>query len=409
MPLILTIGILLAGGFLMGEVAQALRLPRVTGYLLAGLALNPQVLPVVPAAFPAHADVAIDIALSFITFSVGGTLQGRKLRQLGKPILWMTVLEAECAMLVVTVGFALAALVFGFPHLAAVAAAPLALALLLGVLAAPTDPSATLAVVHQYHAAGPVTDTVMGIAASDDVLGIVNFSLGVALARMATVHAGFAFGPSVFAPLFSIGGGIGLGALCGAVFNRFSTWFRRETEGQLIVLVFALLCLCYGAARAIHVDELLATMAMGCVVANFHPRQEQIFGLLQRYQEELIFVFFFVLSGMKLNLAVLPAAAASIAVFVGLRALGKTLGAHLGARIAGAPPPVRRYAFLGLLPQGGIVIGLALIIHTTPAFRPVADLIMGIAIGATVIHEIAGPLVARLGLQKAGEIPPANG
>jgi Kef-type K+ transport system membrane component KefB len=154
----------------------------------------------------------------------------------------------------------------------------------------------------------------------------------------------------------------------------------------------------------VHVDELLATMAMGCIVVNFNTRQEKIFGMLQRYQEELVFVFFFTLSSMHLDLSVMPAAAPYILLFVLLRALGKTLGTYGGALLSGASRPVRRYTCLGLLPQGGIVIGLALIMHGTPGFASVSDLVMAIVIGATVLHGIAGPLVARIGLQKAGEI-----
>ncbi|MGE4490629.1 MAG: cation:proton antiporter [Kiritimatiellales bacterium] len=405
MSSMLVIGIILATGFLMGEAVQPFRLPRITGYILAGILLNPQLLPIIPTDFAQHTDLVTDIALSFITFSVGGTLLGRWLKQMGRTILTMTVCEAEFAMLAVTLGFLLLAVLLKPLHISALSASPLVLTLLLGVLASPTDPSATLAVTHQYKARGEVTSTVMGIAASDDVLGIINFSLGVALARMAATHSGFSMTHSVLLPIFEIVGGIGVGVFFGWLLNRTTAWFNRETEGELIVLIFAVLGLCYGIARLVHADELLATMAMGCIVVNFNPKQAKIFSMLERYQEELIFVFFFTVSSMKLDLSVMPSAAIYIAAFVILRALGKTLGAYTGARLSGASPAVRRYTFLGLLPQGGIVIGLALIMHSTPDFKDVSNLVMAIVIGATVIHEIAGPIVSRIGLRKAGEIP----
>ena len=404
MPPILTIGVILILGFLMGELVQKFRLPRVTGYILAGIILNPQLMPLVPENFAMHTDLVTDIALSFITFSVGGTLLGRKLRQMGRTILTMTVFEAEFAMLIVAGGFLLAAQLLDHFQIAALATSPLVLSLLLGVLAAPTDPSATLAVAHQYKAQGEVTSTVMGIAASDDVLGIINFSIGIALARLVATHTGFNVDRSLLLPAFEIVGGIGIGAVFGYLFNKTTDWFRRETEGELIVLVFAVLGLCYGVARFARVDELLATMAMGCIVVNFNPQQDKIFSLLERYQEELVFVFFFTLSSMHLDLSVMPAAAPYIALFVLLRTVGKTLGAYTGARLSGASKNVRRYTFLGLLPQGGIVIGLALIMHRNPDFAPVSDLVMAIVIGSTVIHEIAGPIVSHIGLRKAGEL-----
>lgn len=404
MSSILIIGVILAAGFFMGELVQRFRLPRITGYILAGIVLNPQLTPLIPENFAMHTDPVTDIALSFITFSVGGTLLWSKLKQMGRTILSITLLEAECAMLVVVAGFFLISLLLGHLHVSALAAEPLVLCLLLGVLAAPTDPSATLAVAHQYQAKGEVTSTIMGVAASDDVLGIINFSIGVALARMVATHAPFSVSHSILLPLYEIVGGVGIGALFGILFNQTTEWFQRESEGELIVLIFAMLGLCYGLARLAHADELLATMAMGCMVVNFNPLQEKIFTMLERYQEELVFVFFFTLSSMHLDLSVMPAAAPYIALFVLLRTVGKTLGAYGGAVVSGASTKVRRYTFLGLLPQGGIVIGLALIMHGTPDFAPVADLVMAIVIGATIVHEIAGPIVSRIGLQKAGEI-----
>jgi NhaP-type Na+/H+ or K+/H+ antiporter len=404
MSAILVIGIILGIGFLAGELVQLLHLPRITGYILAGIALNPQLTSVIPPGFALQTDPVIDLALSFITFSVGGTLLLGKLKKMGSTILTITVLEAECAMLVVVIGFYLAAVLLDHLNIVTLAAEPLIISLLLGVLASPTDPSATLAVAHQYHAKGEVTTTIMGVAASDDVLGIINFSIGIALAHMAVTHAGFSVSRSVVLPLYQILGGIGIGIGFGFFFNKMTGWFRRESEGELIVLTFAMLGLCFGGARLALTDELLATMAMGCVVVNFNPQQEKIFSMLQRYQEELIFVFFFTLSSMHLDLSVMPAAAPYIALFVLLRTIGKTVGAYSGAVLSGASTAVRRYTFLGLLPQGGIVIGLALIIHRNPDFAPVANLVMAVVIGATVIHEIAGPIVSRIGLLKAGEI-----
>lgn len=406
MSSILTIGIILGAGFLLGELVQLIRLPRITGYILAGIILNPQLTPVIADDFARHTDPVIDLALAFITFSVGGTLLWSKLKKMGRTILSITLCEAECAMLVMIAGFYLTTLLLSHYGITALSASPLVLSLLLGVLAAPTDPSATLAVSHQYKAEGEVTSTIMGVAATDDVLGIINFSIGIALARMAATHTAFSIPHSILLPLYEIIGGIGIGALFGLLFNKTTDWFKRESEGELIVLIFAMLGLCYGSARLAHTDELLATMAMGCVVVNFNRHQQKIFAMLERYEEELVFVFFFTLSSVHLDLSVMPSAAVYIGLFVLLRTLGKTLGAYAGARLSSASDKVRRYTFLGLLPQGGIVIGLALIMHRNPDFKSVADLVMAIVIGSTVIHEIAGPIVARIGLRKAGEIAP---
>ena len=257
---------------------------------------------------------------------------------------------------------------------------------------------------HEFKAKGPVSSTVLGVAAFDDVFGIINYSLAVAVARILLAHAGFSPATAVSGPALAIAGGILTGVAFGGIFNLAGRFMKRDTEGALIVLVFALLALCFGTAHRLKFDELLATMSMGVVVVNFNPNQERIFGMLERYTEELVFVLFFTLSGMQLNFEALRGSLVFVAVFVILRALGKTAGTALGAAIGQAPAKVRKYTALGLLPQGGIVIGLALMIKANPAFASIADSVVGIVIGATVIHELIGPVAAEIALTRAGEI-----
>jgi NhaP-type Na+/H+ or K+/H+ antiporter len=279
----------------------------------------------------------------------------------------------------------------------------LPLCILLGCLACPTDPSATLAVVHECKAKGPVVSTIMGVAAFDDALGIVNYSLGVALATLLIQDQGFSLYSSLLEPAAGIAGGMAIGAVFGLVFNRLTLLMEKETEGALIVVIFGMLCLCFGIASGLYYDELLATMTMGCVVVNYNPKHEQIFTILERYTEELIFVLFFTLSGMHLNFSAISGAYVLIFFFVLFRGLGKVTGTMLGAFVSRAPGVVRRYAALGLIPQGGIVIGLALMIKNNPALAAFSDALIGIVIGATVIHELIGPVTSKTALVKAGE------
>jgi Kef-type K+ transport system membrane component KefB len=205
--------------------------------------------------------------------------------------------------------------------------------------------------------------------------------------------------------------GLGVGAAGGLIFSGLTRLLKRETDGALIVLVFAALTLTFGMARWCGGDELLATLGMGILVANFNPQRAQIFKMLERYTEELIFALFFTVSGMLLDLRALKGSLALIAAFVLLRAVGKWLGSRVGAGLAKAPPKVRRYVFWGLLPQGGIVVGLALLLRDDPAFTAITDLLIGVVLGATVLHELLGPLIAKRALQAAGEIaeaPPAQ-
>jgi Kef-type K+ transport system membrane component KefB len=404
MQSMLIIGVIIFVGFVFGELATKLKLPKVTGYLLAGIVLNPGILPLIPQDFVNHTGLITNIALSFITFSVGGTLLLSKLKKLGKGMIYITLFEAEIAFLAVVVVFMLFA-----PLLLKIGGNSwlvifLPMSLLIGSLASPTDPTATLAVIHEYKAKGDVSTTIMGVAAFDDALGIINYGLAVTIARTLILHQGFSMYSSVLNPVVMIVGSVILGTVSGFGFNFVTSFMKKETEGAFIVVILALLSLCFGVAKIIGVDELLATMVMGICVVNFNPKRELIFRILERYTEELIFVLFFTISGMHLKFSVLITAYTAIVIFVVFRFLGKFSGTMLGANLAHAPLKVKKYTVGGLLPQGGIVIGLALMMKQIQAFDLISDVIISVIIGATVIHELIGPIVAKYVLRKAGEI-----
>jgi Kef-type K+ transport system membrane component KefB len=143
---------------------------------------------------------------------------------------------------------------------------------------------------------------------------------------------------------------------------------------------------------------------MGTVVVNFNKKQKLIFKVLERYTDELIFVLFFTLSGMYLDFTVLKTALLLVASFIVLRTIGKISGSVLGAVFSKAPDNVRKYTWGGLIPQGGIVVGLALIMKQNPAFNAFSDLIISVVIGSTIFHELIGPIMAKFSLKKAHEI-----
>lgn len=400
----LIVGLILIVGFLLGEAVSKAGLPRVSGYILAGILLNPQIFSLIPEDFADRTNPVTNMALAFITFSVGGTLRLEKVRSLGKSIVSIAVFEAEFAMIFVAGGMMLFA-----PMLVDLpgndwGTVIIPMAILTASLAAPTDPSATLAVVHEYKARGKVTSSIMGVAAMDDALGIINYSVAVAVATVLVQNSGFDVAASVLEPLGVILGSVFLGAILGWIFNLICRFLKKESEGVLIVVVLGSLLLCFGLASLIGIDELLATMAMGVIVTNFNPLHEKIFGLLERYLEELIIVLFFTLATMHLDLDAVKNAALLILVFVVFRVMGKTAGTMLGGKISHADKSVRKYTVGGLLPQGGIVIGLALMMKQEAFAADFADIIIGVVVGATVVHELAGPIFSKTFLRRAGEI-----
>ncbi len=404
MPGILIIGLIVLFGFISGEAARKIGLPKVTGFILAGIILNPRLTHIVTIEFAEHTELVISIALAFITFEVGGTLHYSKIKKLGKSIIYITLFEGELSFLATAAGIALVSTFFVHASEANFSTLFIPIGLLMGSLASPTDPSATLAVVHEYKAKGPVSSTIMGIAALDDTLGIINFSIAVAVSMVLVTHQSLNFYSSFAIPLYQIFGAIIFGIVNGIIFNFLTVRLRGETEGTLIVSILALLTLSFGISSLINVDELLTVMTAGAFVVNFNSKKEQIFRMLERYTDELIFIFFFTMSGMQLDFSIFLTYLPLAFFFMIFRASGKISGAIIGATVAKSPDKVRKYAWGGLIPQGGIVIGLALLIKQNPAFTNFSDIIISIIIGATVMHELIGPLISRKVIQAAGDI-----
>ena len=400
---LLATGLAILLGYVLGETARKVGLPRVSGYIVAGLILNPRITGLVSGAFVDSMGTVTDLSLAVLTFAIGGTLAFASLKDLGKKILFIAVGEAQLSALLVTVG-CLATLPFLLHESAGFVATIVPLSVLLGTLASPTDPSATLAVVRQYRAKGMVTFSIMAAAALDDALGILNYSLGIMVAMILVTHhiAGVA---TILEPLLAIVGALAVGAVSGLAFRYAPRWLRGESSGLQIALLIGVLGICYGVASILHLDQLLATMAMGITVVNSTRPQErhQVFVLLEESVEPVIFIVFFTVSGMLLDVQVLIRYLPVVLVFVFFRTVGKLAGAYLGARLGRASRAVRRYTGWGLIPQGGIVIGLALLVQQETALASISHILLNVVIGATVIHELIGPLTAKLAIVKSGE------
>ncbi len=402
MNALLILGGMVVAGYFVGEMVAKIGLPRVSGYIVAGLALNPNLTGWVPEAFVASTGPVTNLSLAVLTFAVGGTLAFASLKELGKGILFLAFGESELAALLVTGGL-LVTLPF-FVHIEGTYLTTiLPLALLLGALASPTDPSATLAVIHQYKAKGLVSFSIMASAAVDDALGILNFSFATMIASMLVSHTAGGIS-AIIEPFIAILGAVALGIACGLLFHFIPRLLRAEADGLLLVLLVGLLGFAYGLSTAFKLDELLSTMSMGVMVVNFGQHRDRVFRLLEEYIEPLVFVLFFTISGMLLDFEVLFRFFPVVLAFVLFRSLGKVGGAYLGATVGHASKEVRRFAGWGLIPQGGIVIGLALVLQRNPAFASVSSILVNVVIGATVIHELIGPLTAKLAIVKSGEI-----
>lgn len=403
MNILLSIGLLLISGYVVGWVFGKMGLPKILGYIITGIALSPNNLDFIQPDIIQFTNPLMKICLAFIAFEVGGALKWSKLKSHGKDIISITVLASVLPFALITVS--IVGLKFLFPTM--IPFSPnetLLFALFLGVLASPTDAAATLAVMHEYKAKGKVTDTILGIAALDDVLGILLFSLTLGSVSLLTVSNVMSISEAIYSLIYEIGGALLLGGAIAWVLHIIDHIFKIKGEGKWIVVIISLIILCAGIAEWAHIDQLLSYMTMGAVLVNLNRQHEVIFKILERYTEDLVFLFFFLLSGLLLDLSVIPESAIMILIFVALRTIGKIYGATVGGMITGAEKPIRKYTGGGLIPQAGIVIGLVLIIYQREEFSAFSGILLTTIMGATVVHEIIGPIAAKYFLSKAGEI-----
>ncbi|MDY6941665.1 MAG: cation:proton antiporter [Pseudomonadota bacterium] len=391
----LMLGLLTLGGLLGGVGAERLGLPRVAGYVMAGVLLSPSLLGGV---------LALDAgvwtgeftagALGVIAYLIGGSLNPAQLRRLGKVILGVVFGETAGAMLIVALSFVL------IPWWLGSELTPL-FALALAAVACTTAPAATVAVIHQYRASGPVTTTLLGVVALDDAVGIVVFSLVTALANGDGVTG------TLFTSVREIFGAIVLGWL-GARVLALSIARQSRTELDL-PLTLGMILLINGLAQFLEVSALLACMGLGFFVRLSLPTGTRKAFKPVEYLEETVFVLFFTLAGVHFELPVLVQFMPWVLTYYLARMIGKLLGARIGAGLAGGSVTVRRNVGWGLIPQAGVAVGLSLALADQPAFSEIAVAVVNIIIGSTLLYELTGPLLTRFALARAGELGKKRG
>ncbi|WP_297811502.1 cation:proton antiporter [uncultured Methylophaga sp.] len=384
----LSLGLLLVTGLLFSLLAARFHLPRIAVYALAGLVWSQDLLGgVTGLQLGDWTSTLTDTALALIAYLIGGSVTANQLKRLGKTIFACTVGEVAGAALVVFVAVWL--FLNGEPD-------ALSLAALLAVLAASTAPAATVAVIHEYRSRGPLTTTLLGVVALDDALGIVLFSL------LMVWTIGTSLTGAISMAGLEIGGALLLGALMGWALAFFG--HRVRNPHFFLPMVLSALLLSQGLAAVWHCSPLLTAMALGFVArATFKSGGERLLAPIE-YLEELVFLVFFTLAGAHFELDVFLQGAELIVIYVIARVLGKLAGTRLAARWCRAPSAVSRYIGLGLIPQAGIAIGLALSLLNHPTFAEQGLLIVNVILASTLLYELLGPIATRYALMKAGEI-----
>ena len=380
---LITLGILLLLGLATDAIGQRTRLPRVTLLLVFGLVIGPAGLDFLSPNEERWFSIVADMALIMIGFLLGEKFTLSSLREHGKLVLWLSVAEVVVTALVVLIGLLLIGLQMG-------------MALLLAGIATATDPAATTDVVHETKADGVFTRTMLGIVAVDDAWGLIVFSL-----MLTAVHAFIGQGNSI-APLLTgaweIGGavliGIGLGIPMAYLTGRI-----RPGEPTLVEAL-GVVFLCGGIAIWLEVSFLLASMVLGCVVANLARHHIRPFHAIEGIEWPFM-ILFFILAGASLHTEMLFQIGLVGSAYIILRVIGRILGAWTGGAISHAEPLMCRWMGMALMPQAGVALGMALVaIERRP---DLGEIILPVVIASTVLFEVIGPVLTRIGLIHVGE------
>ncbi|MBD3347887.1 MAG: hypothetical protein GF400_01675 [Candidatus Eisenbacteria bacterium] len=386
--LIFGVGALLLAGFIGGKLASRLRLPAISGYVVAGLVLGPSILNVVPDHVVESLAPVPHIALGLIAITIGSEFRIAKLKQTGRSILIITAVQLLSAFAAVSVALAL----FG---------APLPMALLLGAIASATAPAATVAIASELRARGHMVSTLFGVVALDDAFCITLFGFVMAIA--ATMVGTMTGGPAAMLlhPIREIAVSVGIGLAAGYIVHRLV--LNRKRNNEIIVIVLGFVLLTSGVTVSIHVSPLIANMMMGFTLVNLSGKNSRIMRILEPLTPP-IYAAFFALAGTELDIRTLAASGLLGVVYLAARALGKYGGAALGATLVRDTPATRKYLGLALLPQAGVAIGLILVLQDTRAFMglPYMHQMVNIVLASILVNEVIGPPLTKLALERSG-------
>ncbi len=403
------VGVAVIAGFYVGKLVRLVKLPSIIGYMLVGVLLGPSMILFFKEDTLDKLSFITEIALGFVAFSIGAELNVGSIKRQGAGVLSVVFAESIGAFLFVFAGVW-------------VLTRDMPMALIFGSMAPASAPAGTVAVIQEYRAKGPLTQALYAVVAIDDGLAIVIFAFAAAIARSILLAgapgASESILPALWAPFKEIGASVLLGGVIGFVFCQLVRPLQNTRD--IFILLFGSVMLAAGVSTQLGLSLILTNMASGFVLANIR-REAAVRHITAPLLDvmPLVFILFFCLAGAHLQLAALPKLGLVGIVYIACRIVGKIIGARLGGRVGDLNETVRKYIGLGILSQAGVAIGIALIVRTQfTALGEQYDIPRAIEIGAAVLttvtatsifFEIVGPILARIALDKAGEIPPEAG
>ncbi|MCG8452695.1 MAG: cation:proton antiporter [Spirochaetales bacterium] len=401
-------GMLLILGYFLGKLANRVKLPEITGYIVAGLVLGDAALGIVHHEMSESLQIVTDVALGLIALTIGGEFSFSKLKRMGSEVVIITVAQILLTFIAVSLGLWLFKM-------------PMPFAMMLGAIATATAPAATVAIVQSLRAHGPFVDRLYGIVALDDagaviifgiVFAIVSSILGADSAAAATGavevarHGGGGM-IMIWGAIKEILFSIVLGGVAGYIIHRLSG--KKNHTGELMIIALGWIFVLTALSIAFHLSPLLSNMAAGMVLINASPRNHRIFRNLEPLTPP-IYALFFAIAGTELNPAILLQGDILILglVFIVARAIGKVGGVWSGAVIAKSKPSIRQNLGYCMLPQAGVAIGLVLMIQASPlvaslgpAQKEIIFTMVNIILLSVFFNELTGPPISKAAIVKA--------
>ncbi len=410
--ILFTLALALFAGLFMSRVVKPLGLPAVTGYLLAGVLIGPYCLGAFGLtglfesmeSLAGMAEIVQDVALGFIAFAIGSEFRLAALKKTGKQATIIGIVQALVAMLLVDGALIGLHFILGEEKL------PLAVCITLGAIATATAPAATLMVVKQYKAKGPLTNILLPVVALDDAVGLICFAVSIGIAQ--AVEGGAVNIISVLVnPLLEVILSLLLGSLSGFVFTGVENMFKSNSKRLCLSITFVLLTIAlsklsftFAGGLKISFSTLLVCMMLGTIFCNICDSYEELMEKTDKWTMP-IFILFFVISGAELEFSIFKDATVILVgvLYIVFRSVGKYLGSFVSAKMTNCAPQIVKYLGITLLPQAGVSIGMSV---TAAAVLATGGTVRNIVLFAVMFYEMVGPMLTKIALTRAGDITP---
>ena len=418
MEVLFSISLALVAGLLVSRLVKPLKLPAVTGYLIAGILIGPYCLGRInlPEGFDVigmlHSTEGIEalgiiskVALGFIAFAIGTEFKMKSLRKIGKQAMTIGVLQAVVTMLVVD------AALIGLHFILGEDVLPLSVAIILGAIATATAPAATLMVVKQYKAKGPLTNILLPVVALDDAVGLIAFAVSFGVAR-ALQTGDVDVVSMVVNPPIEVVASLVLGVLLGLLFTWVEDHFQSNSKRLCLSITFVLMAVSLSMLHIeigkVHIgfSSLLVCMMLGTIFCNVCDSADELMEKTDKWTMP-IYVLFFVLSGAELELSVFTNGIIVLigVVYIIFRCVGKYFGASSSALLTKCNPNIVKYLGITLFPQAGVALGMSLTVKEHMGMAE-GSLVRNIILFSVLVYELIGPLLTKIALTKAGDITP---